>query len=217
MASWPWGKPGVFIVLTFLSLLGLGFSPNTAALHILFGFILLFVFGTRLLPASLRSLSDIANLGAVSSLRSTHEALLKFSLEGIVFIDEVGTILAVNDAMQQLLGYERGELVSQNVRMLIPAGPTRDHHDRYLSDYMQTGESHIVGIGREVQAQHKDGTLRDVDLSIAEAHHEGRRIFIGMLRDMSQRREIQRTQALVKARTEFVAAITHEVCCASFV
>jgi PAS domain S-box-containing protein len=119
------------------------------------------------------------------------QAVLNTATDAIITIDPDGIIQSVNGATEQLFGYRAGELIGHNVKMLMPA-PYFDQHDGYLARYRQTGEKHVIGIGREVQARRKDGSSFPVDLALSEFVDQGRRMFTGALRDLSARRALER-------------------------
>ncbi|HEU4926716.1 MAG TPA: PAS domain S-box protein, partial [Vicinamibacterales bacterium] len=106
----------------------------------------------------------------------------------IITIDEHGTMDTFNPAAERMFGYTVAEAVGQNVRLLMPP-PYRDEHDGYLARYFTTGEARIIGIGREVVGLRKDGTTFPVDLAVSEIGHS--RCFTGILRDLSDRRELE--------------------------
>ncbi|HEY0283597.1 MAG TPA: PAS domain S-box protein, partial [Rhizomicrobium sp.] len=81
---------------------------------------------------------------------SLFQTLIATAVDGIMVIDERGTVLIYNDACERLFQYRAEEVVGQNVKMLMPA-PHRDEHDSYLDRYKRTGQAHIIGVGREVQ------------------------------------------------------------------
>jgi PAS domain S-box-containing protein len=88
-----------------------------------------------------------------------------------------------------MFGFAAAEMIGQNVSMLMPS-PYHEEHDGYLARYLRTGESRIMGIGREVQARHKDGTIIPVDLAASRVDNLG--LFTGIIRDISQRKELER-------------------------
>jgi PAS domain S-box-containing protein len=141
---------------------------------------------------------------------TTWQAIFQNSFDPMLAIDRFGSILASNKAVTKTFGYDASELLGQNVTMLMPPGQIRSHHHEYLATYGQTRVAHIIGVGREVQAMRKDGTLLDMELAVNEAELDGHSVYIGSLRDLSQRREDERNAAIVRARSEFVAAISHE-------
>ena len=93
--------------------------------------------------------------------------ILETAVDGIITIDERGTIESANQAVERLFGYRADELVGRNVKVLMPS-PYREEHDGYLASYMRTGEKKIIGIGREVEGKRKDGSVFPLDIAISE-------------------------------------------------
>ncbi len=116
-------------------------------------------------------------------------AILNTAADAIITIDVHGAIQSVNAAAERMFGYAAAEMIGQNVKMLMPA-PYREEHDRYLARYLQTGEKHVIGIGREVEGRRKDGSTFPVDLAVSEVGHL--KLFTGLLRDISRRKELER-------------------------
>ena len=114
-------------------------------------------------------------------------AILETAVEGIITIDERGTMESLNPAAEHLFGYRADEAVGRNVNLLMPS-PYHEKHDRYLANYRATGERKIIGIGREVMGRRKDGTVFPLDLSVSEVQLGGRRIFTGFVRDLTRRK-----------------------------
>jgi len=114
-------------------------------------------------------------------------AILRTAADPIILIDEKGVMLRASDATTTMFGYERSELIGQNVSMLMPE-PYRSEHDSYLARYMTTGEARIIGIGREVEAQRADGSVFPLALAVSEVKLEtGRRVFTGVIHDLTDR------------------------------
>ena len=122
-------------------------------------------------------------------------AILRTATDAIVTIEESGVIESINPATERMFGYARDELVGSNVSILMPV-PHREQHDRYIASYLRTGEAHIIGIGREVEARRKDGTVFPVDLAVSEVTLPGRRLFTGIIRDLTERRALEAQAAL---------------------
>jgi len=110
--------------------------------------------------------------------------------EGVITIYENGLIQSFNKSAESLFGYSEDEVLGKNVNITMPE-PYRSQHDDILKKYLHTGEAHIIGIGRDVPAVHKDGTLFTMHLSVSELPMfiEGQRIFIGTCRDVTLERE----------------------------
>lgn len=122
------------------------------------------------------------------------EAILETAVEGIVTIDERGRVDSFNRAAEKMFGFAAAEVLGRNVRMLMPS-PDRERHDTYIGNYLRTGEAKIIGIGREVVAQRKDGTRFPMDLSISEVRLGDRRLFTALMRDISERRKLEQQVA----------------------
>ena len=118
-------------------------------------------------------------------------AVVDTAVDGVILADSAGDMLMVNPACQRLFGYEADDLIGNNVRMLMPA-PYHTEHDGYLARYHATGERRIIGIGREVQGQRKDGTIFPMDLSVGEALQNGEKVFVGVIHDLTERKRAER-------------------------
>src|SRR6266511_5201462 len=112
-------------------------------------------------------------------------AILEAAVEGIITIDERGIVDSINPAACRIFGYAPEEVVGQNVSMLMPS-PDREKHDGYIANYLRTGQAKIIGIGREVIGERKDGSVFPMDLSIGEVRLGARRLFTGFVRDISE-------------------------------
>lgn len=124
------------------------------------------------------------------SMTADHlQAVLSAAPDAIITIDYQGAILIANPAVRQVFGYEPAELVGQNVSVLMPPGDREKHHE-YIARYLRTRQARIIGIGREVMAQRKDGRLFPAELTVTEVDHLS--IFVGFVRDISRRRQLER-------------------------
>ncbi|WP_234824527.1 PAS domain-containing sensor histidine kinase [Ensifer adhaerens] len=137
--------------------------------------------------------SDITNLKHAQADLVSREAHLRSILdtvpEAMVVIDETGLITSFSAAAERLFGFKEQEVLGSNVKMLMPS-PDREAHDRYLNNYLSTGERRIIGIGRVVTGRRKDGTTFPMELSVGEARSAGGRIFTGFIRDLTSRQRI---------------------------
>lgn len=140
-------------------------------------------------------------------------AILDMTADGIVVIDESGTIEAFNRGAQLLFGFSEADVMGRNVSVLMPS-PHREEHDGYLARYRETGRTTIIGVGREVAGRRKDGSTFPLHLSVGEIHIQGERKFTGILHDLSRRVELEerlREQAALAKLGEMAASIAHEV------
>lgn len=132
-------------------------------------------------------------------------ALLEAMVDGIITIDSGGLIQTINPAGALMFGYVPEEVLGQNVRVLMPS-PYHEEHDRYVARYLATGEKKIIGIGREVLGLKKDGTVFPVDLSVAEARFGHERIFVGIIRDITDRKRVEQALQANKQHLENAVA-----------
>ena len=108
-------------------------------------------------------------------------------------IDANGAIRSVNNATERLFGYAAAELIGQNVKILMPE-PYAGEHDAYLANYLRTGRKKIIGIGREVVGRRRDRSIFPMDLSVGEAREGGASIFVGIIRDITDRKAAELAQ-----------------------
>gem|GEM_PF-1637863 len=135
-------------------------------------------------------------------------AVIDNAVDGIISIDERGTILSVNPVCEKIFGYTRAEMMGENVRMLMPE-PYRSEHDGYLANYARTGEAKVIGVGREVEGRRKDGSVFPLDLAVARVELSDGLIYTGIVRDISERRRL--IDALAESRERLAAVIDNAV------
>ncbi len=128
--------------------------------------------------------------GESNTARQLH-AILDTAVEGIIVIDDRGTIETFNRAAQRMFGYASGEVIGRNISMLMPE-PYRANHDQYLANYLRTGQAKIIGIGREAIGKTKEGTTFPIELAVSEVRVGPRRTFTGIVRDISERKQLER-------------------------
>jgi PAS domain S-box-containing protein len=114
-------------------------------------------------------------------------ALVYNAIDGIITIDELGTVESINPSACKLFGYPENEVVGNNISMLMPT-PDRESHDHYLQHYKATGEAHIIGIGRDLIGRTKDGYQFPFKLGVSEVKYAGRKIYAGFIHDLSQQK-----------------------------
>ena len=166
--------------------------------------------------------NDIRRRKAEQKLRDSEErlqAIVNTAVDGIITIDELGIIESVNPAAAKIFGYEPDEIVGQDVSIFI-AEPYRSEHSSYLRNYLKSGRSKVIGVGREVLgARRKDGTVFAICLAVSEMHLAGKRMYTGIIRDITARKRIEaelqeaHDKALEASRlkSEFLANMSHEI------
>ncbi|MBV8653382.1 MAG: PAS domain S-box protein, partial [Alphaproteobacteria bacterium] len=114
---------------------------------------------------------DVTEARQAQSMIAEREARLRSILDtapdAIITIDAHGLIQSFSTAAERMFGYVAGEVIGRNVKMLMP-GPHRDQHDFYLARYLESGERHIIGIGRQVEGLRKDGSVFPMQLAVGE-------------------------------------------------
>lgn len=118
------------------------------------------------------------------------EAIIDTAIDGIITIDSMGIVESINPAALELFGYEASEVIGNNISMLMP-DPDRSQHDSYIENYKSSGKKKIIGIGREVRGLRKDGTTFPFRLAVSEVFYRERRIFTGIIHDLTNEKEAQ--------------------------
>lgn len=117
------------------------------------------------------------------SLLQQEREVLDTLIVPAIIIDSVGSVCGCNKAAQDFLGYGLVDVINKNVSMFMPS-PQREEHDGYLKAYMETGKAKVIGVGRRVVAQHKDGALIPVFLTVTEKRDKDKRFFTGILQEV---------------------------------
>ncbi|RAI43064.1 PAS domain-containing sensor histidine kinase [Rhodoplanes roseus] len=175
------------------------------------------VFGERLRLARDEAAARTRGLMA----REAHlQSILSNVPDAVIIADEHGDIELFSAAAERLFGYAAGEVTGKNLSVLMPA-PYSDVHHGYVDRYMRTGERHIIGIGRVVVGERKDGSTFPIALTVGEMTSDGRRFFTGFVRDLTERQEtearLQRLQtellhvSRLTAMGEMASALAHEL------
>jgi two-component system sensor kinase FixL len=153
--------------------------------------------------------------------RSAHlQSILDSVPDAMVVINERGLIQSFSLAAERLFGLSAAEVLGINVKILMPS-PYREDHDRYIERYLRTGERRIIGIGRVVVGQRKDGSTFPMELAVGEMHVREQRFFTGFIRDLTERQQTEaRLQELqselvhmsrLTAMGEMASALAHEL------
>jgi PAS domain S-box-containing protein len=131
--------------------------------------------------------------------------VIQNSVDSIITIDDRGVIESVNPAALGLFGYEKTELVGQNVSVLMPES-YRGNHDQFIEAYKTSGSKKILDTVRETQGVQKDGTTFPLRISVTEVRFGGRRIFAGIIHDLTHESELER-QLLQAQKLESVGTL----------
>jgi two-component system, LuxR family, sensor kinase FixL len=167
---------------------------------------------------------DLSEVARVDHELRRREALLRSILDtvpdALVVIDGGGLIQSFSAAAERLFGFRHEEVVGRNVSMLMPT-PYREAHDGYLARYLATGERHIIGIGRIVVGQRKDGATFPMELAVGEVELYGARLFTGFVRDLTERQKHERRLGELQSELihvsrlselgQMASALAHEV------
>ncbi len=134
----------------------------------------------------------VARMQSEESLRKSEErrrAILDAAPDAIISIDGQGVMTHVNPATEQMFGYSADEMLGQNVSLLMPS-PYREEHDRYVARYLESRQPRIIGVGRELVSQHKDGRVFPIRLNVSEIDHTG--LFVGIVQDISAQKALEK-------------------------
>lgn len=146
-------------------------------------------------PALVMIAHDISTRRATQSALLAREELLRAIIatapEAVIVIDDTGSIISFSAAAERMFGHPAAAILGRNVRLLMPE-PYRSQHDSYMHHYLTTGERRIIGIGRVIVAQRADGETFPIELQIGEVVANGRRLFTGFIRDLTEQEETER-------------------------
>lgn len=140
--------------------------------------------------------------------REAHlRSILETAPDGMIVIDDEGRIKLFSPAAERQFGWTAEEVVGRNVSLLMPA-PYRDEHDGYLDRYRTTGERRIIGLGRVVVGQRRDGSTFPLELSVGEVGSGDQRLFTGFIRDLTERERAERRLQDMQAELTHVSRLT---------
>lgn len=226
IAAW-FGGVGPGLVATALSIVAADFllpnSPGLTTSSVINGIVFIFFgIGVSWGGESLRRSRERATVMTRDALaREAHlQSILDTVPEAMIVIDERGVVQSFSSAAERLFGYKTQEALGQNVKVLMPS-PYRENHDSYLQRYLSTGERRIIGIGRVVVGQRKDGSTFPMELAVGEMKSGDRRFFTGFIRDLTERQNTEaRLQELqselvhisrLTAMGEMASTLAHEL------
>jgi diguanylate cyclase (GGDEF)-like protein/PAS domain S-box-containing protein len=132
-------------------------------------------------------------------------SVVDHSTDALITLDQHGVIQSFAGAAQRIFGYTAAEVVGEKINRLMPE-PWRSEHDTYMNNYLRTGHAKIIGIGREVSGQRKDGSFVPLDLTVTEFALDGCRFFTGILRDITERKAAQE-QLRFQATRDFLTGL----------
>jgi len=127
-------------------------------------------------------------------INARFRGVIDAAVDGIILIDERGVIETFNPAAERIFGWTAAEVIGQNVSTLMPE-PDASRHDGYIKRYLSGGPAQIIGIGREVVGRRRNGQLFPLELAVGQLQHLKPRRFVGMVRDISQRRAMEQALA----------------------
>ncbi|SEP72430.1 PAS/PAC sensor signal transduction histidine kinase [Faunimonas pinastri] len=191
-------------------------AVSSAVIFLLIGFGIAW-FGDRIH----RNRQTAAEINADLKAREAHlQSILDTIPDAMVVIDEGGNMQSFSSAAERLFGYRAEEVIGKNVRMLMPS-PDREGHDNYLTRYRRTGERRIIGTGRVVVGERRDGSTFPMELAVGEMKSSNRRFFTGFVRDLTERQQTEaRLQELqselvhmarLTAMGEMASTLAHEL------
>ena len=143
----------------------------------------------------------------LSASASQFRSILATVPDAMIVIDDAGKILSFSAAAERLFGFTEAEVAGRNVSILMPS-PDRELHDDYIRRYLSSGERRIIGIGRVVIGERRDGTTFPMELAVGEAITDGERIFTGFIRDLSEKQAQEEHIEALRADLVHVARVS---------
>ena len=144
------------------------------------------------------------NLKELTHQHQQTKAILDNVIDGIITIDNRGIIQSFNRSAEKISGHTANDIIGKNISLLM-TGADKTNHDRYLKSYVDSNKTNVIGILREMEGQKKDGTLFPVDVVITEIKSNKDHLFIGMIRDITERKKVD------QMKSEFISTVSHEL------
>jgi PAS domain S-box-containing protein len=175
--------------------------------------------GRRMFTGIVRDITERKQLEeALHDSMGKITAIVNTAVDGIITIDEHGKVETFNAAAEQIFGYRAEDVIGHNINILMPE-PYHGEHDGYLGAYLETGHAKIIGYGREVEGLHKDGNRFPMELAVSGMSVGGRRMFTGIVRDITERKRAEEAVYAAKeaaeianrVKSEFLATMSHEL------
>ncbi|MEQ8661126.1 MAG: PAS domain S-box protein [Gammaproteobacteria bacterium] len=141
-----------------------------------------------------------------AGLEARYRGVIEATVDGVIIIDEHGRIETFNSAAERIFGYEAAEVRGHNVALLMPKHDAT-RHDGYMHRYLAGGEPRIIGIGRQVFGRRKSGEVFPLELGVGEIEGLTPRRFIGTVRDITRRRQLE--DALAAREQELTQVLDH--------
>ncbi len=132
--------------------------------------------------------------------------IIETAPDAIITADDQGRILSFSPAAERIFGHLESEIIGENVKILMPE-PYHSEHDGYMEHYLETGEKHIIGSGREVRAMRKSGEIFVAELAVGELKMGSQHVFTGFIRDADDRAKAETRARDLQIRLERVARI----------
>ncbi|WP_142847656.1 EAL domain-containing protein [Telmatospirillum sp. J64-1] len=144
--------------------------------------------------ATLIEASDVSPFLRAAEAHRQSEArlagIMNTVVDAIITSDEHGIIQDFNPAAERMFGFTAEEIIGKSLNLLMPEEYGK-RHDRYMRDYTDTGQATVIGIGREVIGQRKDGSTFPMDLALSELKLGDKRFFTGVIRDITERKRAE--------------------------
>lgn len=151
-----------------------------------------------------------ARTAELNSSETRLRAVLDNIVDGIITIHADGTIVSFNPAAERIFGYSSAEIAGKNVKLLMPA-PYAGEHDAYLGAYQATLRARVIGVGRELMGRRQDGSTFPLELAISEINISGERMFTGIVRDITERKQAEQTIRESEERFRMMAVYSSDM------